>query len=786
MVSQKCRSFIFGVRGISLVEVISSVVIFTFIAIGVIASFRAITNFSTRSKLTKQQISIAKDELNKIRAISKVEPKKDVGGNYINYNYENLQNIYPITEQLVTYEDTYNLKDGNGCPTTNKKHFQVYRKIISKTINSGLMNEYKEVTVTLRDSLSPERFSPLTLATNITKPVVYDKREVKDYGNLAGVVKDKDTGNPIGGVTVNAAGADNKSDDTDGEGKYSIENLKVGTYSVSAGKAKYWEEKQSSVEIKGGCVTTNLDFALQPYYHGKVKVTVTNKEDVKPIEGAEVKITEKDSGKVVTIQNPKTDANGIFGPFELEIYEKGQTSSQYKVETLANTLFWGSETIEIVTITKDQTEPCLLQMVPKKFAWVVVSVKDTENQALNKSNVKLKGNNITGEWSQDTGNTSNQTTFKVTLPKNGDFWNGTYKGSKTGYKTSLDISVPNNTLVKDTTGNYDVLLAPNTLSADINPAVANLTVGSKITCTASVKYNGDEIKDVTDTATKSWKLDSTNYGYLGAGGDTAGNTKTVTFTAIKNGTASLTLNATYDGLNANCSRSITVGEPPLPPEYSGSGPYFYLVLSPISANLTLGKSQKFTVTPYYYDGANTTLVSVDKSWSIAPANIGSLDDKDKNKDTANTDEVTFYANDEVGTGIVTVSAVYDGNPASASAAITVTSLALTVKIAPTSATVVPNSDMDKPCSGGQKTFTAKAYYGSEDVTDSKLLSFSWELLNEHGKISPETGNSTTFTANNDAGAVETLELTGKYNALDGEQKATAQVQIGIKVGSGWE
>jgi hypothetical protein len=86
--------------------------------------------------------------------------------------------------------------------------------------------------------------------------------EVASTGTISGTLTDKDTGNPIAGATVSANAY---SSTTDSAGKYTLSNIPVGAYTVTASKSGYLVQSRTNVLVVGGQTTTvNLQLTEVP------------------------------------------------------------------------------------------------------------------------------------------------------------------------------------------------------------------------------------------------------------------------------------------------------------------------------------------------------------------------------------------------------------------------------------------------------------------------------------------------------------------------------------------
>jgi len=104
-------------------------------------------------------------------------------------------------------------------------------------------------------------------------------------GQIAGIVRDASTGNPIEGATVTAGAYTNT---TNADGHYQLSNVLAGNYTVAASKNGYQTSSQTSIRVVAG-KTTNLNFTLTPLpTTGHITGTVTDASTGNPIEGAQV------------------------------------------------------------------------------------------------------------------------------------------------------------------------------------------------------------------------------------------------------------------------------------------------------------------------------------------------------------------------------------------------------------------------------------------------------------------------------------------------------------------
>jgi len=117
------------------------------------------------------------------------------------------------------------------------------------------------------------------------------------FGNIAGTVTDASTGDPIAGTTVTAEG---NSATTDANGTYTINNVPLGTHTVTASAAKYVEQSKT-VTVAAG-TTTHLDFELT-LLNGTISGVVTDSSTGNPISGATV---------TVNSMSATTNSSGVY------------------------------------------------------------------------------------------------------------------------------------------------------------------------------------------------------------------------------------------------------------------------------------------------------------------------------------------------------------------------------------------------------------------------------------------------------------------------------------------
>ena len=82
-----------------------------------------------------------------------------------------------------------------------------------------------------------------------------EKEPEKANSTIEGVITDRETGEPLSGVTLTLQ-PDNKQVQTAEDGTYIIENLKAGTYTLKAKKDGYMDYTKKKIQLVDGQITT--------------------------------------------------------------------------------------------------------------------------------------------------------------------------------------------------------------------------------------------------------------------------------------------------------------------------------------------------------------------------------------------------------------------------------------------------------------------------------------------------------------------------------------------------
>ena len=137
-------------------------------------------------------------------------------------------------------------------------------------------------------------------------------------GTISGSVTDSITGDPIEGVAVSDG---TRSDTTDAEGNYTIENVPVDTFMLTASISHYLPLSVDSVVVTENDTST-VDFQLAVVPTGTISGTVTDAATGNPIQGVAVS-----NGTIADT----TDAGGnyILKGLLLDVYTLSASASGY-------------------------------------------------------------------------------------------------------------------------------------------------------------------------------------------------------------------------------------------------------------------------------------------------------------------------------------------------------------------------------------------------------------------------------------------------------------------------
>lgn len=144
----------------------------------------------------------------------------------------------------------------------------------------------------VRDNVQVETGKTTRLDFNLTEGVEdIDIQAYKGIGNIDGYVTDKDTKQPVIGVTISIDGTP-ISAQTDEKGYYIIPNVPQGTYTVSASRIGYETVKMEDVQVLEE-KTVTLNYNLTPLKEvGDIVGYITDKITEQPLAGVNIFLEE--------------------------------------------------------------------------------------------------------------------------------------------------------------------------------------------------------------------------------------------------------------------------------------------------------------------------------------------------------------------------------------------------------------------------------------------------------------------------------------------------------------
>ena len=158
--------------------------------------------------------------------------------------------------------------------------------------------------------------------------IVLSTEELADvYGDISGTVIVSGTGYPLEGATISVVGS-GKSEQTQYDGTYEIENVPVGTFTVQASKSGYIDSEENNVEIlEDQEITVDFSLVKQTTGEGSVEGFVIDIMNLAPIQGAQVVVAG-------TGYSGDTDSQGYYeiesvpvGTYDITASKSGYESS---------------------------------------------------------------------------------------------------------------------------------------------------------------------------------------------------------------------------------------------------------------------------------------------------------------------------------------------------------------------------------------------------------------------------------------------------------------------------
>jgi len=378
-------------RGFTLVEAVIAVAVFGIVLLGAVQGFMSLSKTFTHSRVKSQALQFAKGELENFQKIARI-PERDLAGmvppNPKPIGFTNF--VVASDETQETYPRQF---FDQGTATSDEERLTLFRKVEVSTVNVNTPAEYRLVKVTLRDSVAPARFSPISVQTIIKKPAsdALDIRTALGVVNISGTITDVDTTNGIEDVTVTiGTGTYLRTSDTNEAGEYQFLNYiasQVQTYTIESAKAGYWPSKINNISLAGLSELNNLNGTMQKVYVTTVTVNVADLLDgASPLENATVEISFRNGAPPAVpapfVNQPTytalTNASGN-ATFNIPIPVNGQsTYTGYYIKKVSKFNYFYRLPNQDITIDRDAEVNANFQLVEMKFGNYAVTVTNND------------------------------------------------------------------------------------------------------------------------------------------------------------------------------------------------------------------------------------------------------------------------------------------------------------------------------------------------------------------------------------------------------------------------
>jgi len=345
-------------------------------------------------------------------------------------------------EELGQHSVWYPDQLESGEPSPNEPRFLLNRQfeverfqIVEDDDNN--VDEYKEIRLTLSDTQSPARFTPVTIETIVRRldPKSLDLREAEDITSLTCKAiyhhGDMEHGSePIAGVTARLFKSDDLNmmitEKTTGEdGTCSFPNLNPAhTYVLKLTKQaggddeKFWPEMATNIQIGVG-EENMVEVEMWPIYYAQLVVEVRSRtdpdwtednwNDMTPLSGARILyrhhgVLPEPEGLISVLglktswwnPNEGTDEDGIHSQLMIPIPQRGVTTYEnYYIDHRQRTEYFDNpENIELeegLRLVKDNPTHVNTWLDPYKLAQVRIKVVDNENDGVGGAYVTIHG-----------------------------------------------------------------------------------------------------------------------------------------------------------------------------------------------------------------------------------------------------------------------------------------------------------------------------------------------------------------------------------------------------------
>ena len=164
--------------------------------------------------------------------------------------------------------------------------------------------------------------------------------QIPPNGSIAGIILDLTTFNPIEGAIVTIEET-SQTAISGVDGTYSIEEVDVGSYTITADANGYYPDTKVNQQIFEG-ETTTVNFFLEEAPRGTISGTITELNTGNPIQGTE--ITCEKEGQIAYFTTSGYDGTYIINNLETGIYNVTATAYGYYSETKPDQLVLANET----------------------------------------------------------------------------------------------------------------------------------------------------------------------------------------------------------------------------------------------------------------------------------------------------------------------------------------------------------------------------------------------------------------------------------------------------------
>jgi len=289
--SKRLGSWTKGNRGMTLAEVALAAAVLGIVVIGLVRASTGAAKSMTQSKLKNQTAAYAKAELeDHVRRSRRAVMD---AGKLVPQGY---YDILPQPPAVRVYPEVLS----EAAPVSNAARLSLRRTVVVTahradgtaitTPTPDNPGDYRIVRVTLADTASPNRFSPVILETKVVRPdeMGLDARGVMEAATLSGQVVD-DAGKPVVNVRVTLT-PDDRTTVTQADGTFVLGRLRAGlTYMMNLSAQDHWPVNQTLTLTKG--MNAGKVFTVQGVQMAKVQVTVRHKyPPFDPLEKAYVEI----------------------------------------------------------------------------------------------------------------------------------------------------------------------------------------------------------------------------------------------------------------------------------------------------------------------------------------------------------------------------------------------------------------------------------------------------------------------------------------------------------------